>query len=108
MRRVAGTVTGLLLCSVFVTAARAPSQGAYTVAYASFGPLRTAVFIANADAKTPASGFVRTWLYVAAADGSNPRVLFNDPTQSALAAWAPTVDPGRRRQLRVAQLVAGR
>jgi Tol biopolymer transport system component len=42
---------------------------------------------------TPASGLVRTWLYVAQADGSNARVLFDDPTQSALApAWAPKGD----------------
>ena len=42
---------------------------------------------------TSASGRVRTWLYIADADGSHPRVLFNDPTQSALApAWAPKGD----------------
>ena len=42
---------------------------------------------------TPASGRVRTWLHMMDADGSNSRVLFSDPAQSALAAaWAPTGD----------------
>jgi TolB protein len=42
---------------------------------------------------TMASGRVRTWLYASAADGSNPRVLFEHPTQSALAAaWSPKGD----------------
>ena len=42
---------------------------------------------------TPASGRVRSWLYLMDADGSDPRVLFSDPVQSALApAWAPTGD----------------
>lgn len=42
---------------------------------------------------TMASGLVRTWLYVAKADGSSPRVLFDDPSQSALApAWSPKGD----------------
>ena len=51
---------------------------------------------------TPASGRVRTWLYIADADGSNPRVLFNDPAQSALApAWAPN---GRSHRLRTRRL----
>jgi TolB protein len=40
---------------------------------------------------TMASALVRTWLYVANADGSGARTLFDDPTQSALApAWSPT------------------
>ena len=70
MRRVAGTVTGLLLCGVFLTAARAPSQGAYTVAYASFGPLRTAVFIANAD-------------------GTGERMLLADPGLDSNPSFSP-------------------
>ena len=70
MRRVPGTVTGLLLCGVFVTAARAPSQGAYTVAYASFGPLRTAVFIANAD-------------------GTGERMLLEDPGLDSNPSFSP-------------------
>lgn len=42
---------------------------------------------------TMPSGLVRTWLYVANADGSSPRVLFDDPMQSALApAWSPKGD----------------
>ncbi len=70
MMRVAGTVTGLLLCGVFVTAARAPSQGAYTVAYASFGPLRTAVFIANAD-------------------GTGERILLENPGLDSNPSFSP-------------------
>jgi TolB protein len=42
---------------------------------------------------TQASGRVRTWLYLSNADGTHPRVLFEDATRSALApAWAPTGD----------------
>lgn len=40
---------GVLACGVAVGVAQERLHGPYTIAYASFGPLNTAVLIANAD-----------------------------------------------------------
>lgn len=64
------TVAGALVSCAVALTAQTGAQAPYTIAYASFGPINTAVFVANAD-------------------GTQERMLAGDPALDSNPAFTP-------------------